>query len=312
MKKFLILILSVFVFIQVNAQNTEADTGQSLDEKINEAVGPVTDFIFHYIFYPIPLKAPATADTEGVVTLRSELRSGFTKYTIKTTDGELEYLEIPTARRTALKKGDQISESTPVTQGLSIPFVVVWLVLGAIVFTFYFGFVNVRKFKLAIDVVRGRYTDPNEEGEVSHFQALTAALSATVGLGNIAGVAIAISLGGPGATLWMILAGLLGMSSKFVECTLGVRYREIDEDGTVHGGPMYYLKTGLKKRGMGFLGKVLAIFFAIMCIGASFGGGNMFQVNQAYQQFAGIVPGAVPGWLFGVFMAFFVGIVIIG
>lgn len=176
---------------------------------------------------------------------------------------------------------------------ISLPIVLVILIGGALYFTVYFKFVNFRKFGLSIDIVRGKYTDPNDEGEVSHFQALTAALSGTVGLGNIAGVAIAISLGGPGATFWMILAGLIGMSSKFVECTLGVKYREVAEDGTVFGGPMYYLSKGFaglqmiiggKPVNYASMGKVLAGFFAIACIGGSFGGGNMFQVNQAYQQ----------------------------
>ncbi|TVR76808.1 MAG: alanine:cation symporter family protein [Chitinophagaceae bacterium] len=197
---------------------------------------------------------------------------------------------------------------------VSVPFVLVWLVLGAIFFTGYFGFINITKFKLAIDVVRGRYTDPTEKGEVSHFQALTTALSATVGLGNIAGVAIAISLGGPGATFWMIIAGLIGMSSKFAECTLGVKYREVDKEGVVMGGPMYYLSKGFAQKGWPSLGKVLAVFFAIMCIGGSFGGGNMFQANQAFTQFASVVDGVDEGhgWLFGLVMAIVVGMVIIG
>lgn len=200
---------------------------------------------------------------------------------------------------------------------VSVPFVLIWLMLGAIFFTIYLKFINIRGFKTAIDIVRGKYDDPDNPGEVSHFQALTAALSGTVGLGNIAGVAIAISLGGPGATFWMIVAGLLGMSSKLVECTLGVKYRQIGSDGRVFGGPMYYLRDGLKKRNMEGLGKVLAVFFAIMCIGGSFGGGNMFQANQAYQQFAGLMPnnivaGGSSGVVFGIVMAVLVGIVIIG
>lgn len=313
MKKiFSVLLISISLISFANDNTTPSQEKVSIDDKINDAIGPFTDLIFSYIFYPIPLQAPKKANVEGELVNKIELASDYTKYTVKNAAGELEYLEVATARRTGIKIGDKIDLDTAVTTGLSIPFVVVWLILGALIFTFYFRFINVRKFKLALDVVRGRYTDPNESGEVSHFQALTAALSGTVGLGNIAGVAIAISLGGPGATLWMILAGLLGMSTKFVECTLGVKYREIDADGTVHGGPMFYLKTGLKEKGYGFLGKVLAIFFAVMCIGASFGGGNMFQVNQAYQQFAGIVPGNVSGWVFGVFVSFFVGIVIIG
>ncbi len=197
--------------------------------------------------------------------------------------------------------------------GQDLPLVLIWLVVGAIFFTLYMKFINIRGFKLAIDVVRGKYTNPNDKGEVSHFQALTAALSGTVGLGNIAGVAIAISLGGPGATFWMILAGLLGMSTKLVECTLGVKYRQIDSNGKVYGGPMYYLSEGLKEKGMGGLGKGLAAFFAVMCVGGSFGGGNMFQVNQAFKQFSGtfgILEGQ--GWLFGVIMAVLVAVVIIG
>ncbi len=196
----------------------------------------------------------------------------------------------------------------------AMPIVIMILLLGATIFTLYFGFVQFRGFKLAIDTVRGKYTDPDDEGEVSHFQALTAALSGTVGLGNIAGVAIAISIGGPGATVWMILAGLLGMASKFTECTLGVKYRDIGPDGTVYGGPMYYLTKGLSERGQAGLGKVLAVFFAIMCIGGSFGGGNMFQANQAAEQFNAMI-GATSGsagLLFGIVMASVVALVIIG
>ena len=195
----------------------------------------------------------------------------------------------------------------------NVPLVLVWLIIGAIFFTVYMKFINIRGFRLAIDVVRGKYTDPNDKGEVSHFQALTAALSGTVGLGNIAGVAIAISIGGPGATFWMIMAGLLGMSTKLVECTLGVKYRQMDSTGKVYGGPMHYLSQGLKEKGMEGLGKGLAIFFAIMCIGGSFGGGNMFQVNQAFKQFSGtfgLLEGS--GWVFGILMAVLVAVVIIG
>src|SRR5690606_9310047 len=130
--------------------------------------------------------------------------------------------------------------------------VLIWLILGAVFFTLLMKFINFRGLKHAIHLIQGKYDDPNDKGEVSHFQALTAALSATVGLGNIAGVAIAISIGGPGATFWMILAGLFGMTTKFVECTLGVKYREINEEGVVSGGPMYYLSKGLAKRGTGW------------------------------------------------------------
>ena len=194
-----------------------------------------------------------------------------------------------------------------------IPFIVVWLVFGAIFFTIKMRFINFRGIRHAFELLRGKYDDPNNKGEVSHFQALTTALSATVGLGNIAGVAIAISLGGPGATFWMICAGLLGMASKFTECTLGVKYRFINSDGEVSGGPMYYLSRALALRGMTGLGKVLAAVFAVLCIGGSFGGGNMFQANQAWAQMSGKVPFFLENRaLFGLIMAVLVGLVIIG
>jgi len=200
---------------------------------------------------------------------------------------------------------------------MKIPFVVVWLIFGAIFFTIKMNFINFKGFKHAIQLIRGFYDKPKDAGEVSHFQALTTALSATVGLGNIAGVAIAVALGGPGATFWMIIAGLLGMASKFTEVTLGVKYRNIDENGQVSGGPMYYLSKGLKKKNLGGLGKVLAVIFAILIIGGSLGGGNMFQANQAFSQLSGkLAPYIVNiqgyGAYFGVLLAIFVGIVVIG
>ncbi len=200
------------------------------------------------------------------------------------------------------------------------PFVILLLIVSAAFFTLYFGFPNFRYFKTAINVVRGKYDDiekddPNSnDGEVSHFQALATAVSGTVGNGNIAGVALAIALGGPGATFWMIICGLIGMSSKFVECTLGVKYRDVGEDGTVYGGPMYYLTKGLKERGFTTLGKVAAVFFAIFCIGGSFGGGNAAQSNQAtlvLKQLLGIESTSA-GALIGLVLAILVGIIIIG
>lgn len=201
--------------------------------------------------------------------------------------------------------------------GIQIPFILIWLLVGALFFTFYLRFINVRGFGRAFEIITGKYTKPEDPGQVTHFQALSAALSGTVGLGNIAGVAIAISIGGPGATVWMILAGFLGMSSKFTECTLAVKYREIDADGTVNGGPMYYLKKGFGERGMLGLGKALAVLFAILCIGGSLGAGNMFQINQATQQFMsmpGISDSFLAGnnWLFGLAMAVLVAVVILG
>ncbi|MGF1556879.1 alanine/glycine:cation symporter family protein [Paucihalobacter sp.] len=230
----------------------------------------------------------------------------------------------------------------PFSDDFRIPWVLIVLIGGALYFTIYFKFINITGFKTALWVVKGKYEDIEKhgvdklygdnihddksdilqtlrdegaDGEVSHFQALTAALSATVGLGNIAGVAVALSIGGPGATFWMIVAGFLGMASKFAECTLGVKYRDVGEDGTVYGGPMYYLQKGLKEKNVPILGKVLAVLFAIFVIGGSFGGGNMFQANQAAAQFIQLfdlqsVSNA--GMYFGIVMAILVAIVIIG
>ncbi|RYG93234.1 alanine:cation symporter family protein [Loktanella sp. IMCC34160] len=194
--------------------------------------------------------------------------------------------------------------------GTSFPWIVMWLVIAATVFTLYFGFVQFRTFGHAIRLVRGDYSDPNDAGEVSHFQALATALSGTVGLGNIAGVAVAVGIGGPGATFWMILAGLLGMASKFTECTLGVKYRNEYDDGTVSGGPMYYMTKGFAERGLP-AGKFLAVLFAIFCILGAFGGGNMFQANQAHAQLTNVI-GDYPGWITGVIFAIIVFLVIVG
>lgn len=245
---------------------------------------------------------------------------------------------------------DGIFYAIPFSETVAVPWVLIVLVFSAVFFTLYFKLINFSGFGLAIRIVRGKYDKiesmDNEEhvgaykgvhevdgdvvdtirveqpkddhhGEVSHFQALTAALSGTVGLGNIAGVAVAISIGGPGATFWMIVAGLIGMASKFTECTLGVKYREIDANGVVYGGPMYYLSKGLKEKGLAGIGKFLAVVFAIMCIGGSFGGGNMFQSNQAFamvQSYTGGADSPLQGYglLFGVILAVLVGIVIIG
>ena len=197
--------------------------------------------------------------------------------------------------------------------GTPFPWIVLWLVIAALVFTIYFGFIQFTGVKHSIELVKGDYLDPKDAGEVTPFQALCTALSGTVGLGNIAGVGVAVYLGGPGATFWMILAGLLGMASKFTECTLGVHYRNEYPDGTVSGGPMYYLSKGLAEQGKAGLGKILAVMFAICCIGGALGGGNMFQANQSAKQIAAIFPFfADKGWIFGVIMAAIVAVVIIG
>lgn len=199
----------------------------------------------------------------------------------------------------------------------SVPFILLWLGGGALFLTCFFRFVNLRSFTLALRAVRGKYSRDDDPGEITHFQALTSAVSGTVGLGNIAGVAIAISKGGPGAAFWMLILGLFGMTSKFAECTLGVKYRQIDRDGRVHGGPMLYLTRGLAERGFGPLGKTLAVVFAVLCVGGSFGGGNMFQINQAASQFVNVTGGADSfmdsnRWIFGLVVAIVVGLVIIG
>ncbi len=230
----------------------------------------------------------------------------------------------------------------PFTESFKVPWVLIVLTGGAIYFTIYFKFINFTHFRTAIRVVKGDYADieqhdikdlyqdvtieeqqdtieeiideDNSDGEVSHFQALTAALSATVGLGNIAGVAVAMAIGGPGATFWMVLAGIFGMASKFTECTLGVKFRDVGPDGTVYGGPMYYLKKGLGQKNMLVFGKILAVLFAIFTVGGSFGGGNMFQSNQAAAQFTQLfdLQGTSASAWFGLAMALIVAVVIIG
>ena len=203
--------------------------------------------------------------------------------------------------------------------GTPFPLILGWLVIASFVFTGYFGFLQLRGLGHSIRLIQGRYSPKNCDaaGEASHFQALSMALSGTVGLGNIAGVAVALSIGGAGATFWMIVAGFLGMATKFTECTLAVKYRNEYADGRISGGPMYYLTKGLAKRGMGRIGRVLAVFFALCCIGGSIGAGNMFQANQSFQQVVNVTGGSASwwadkGWFFGLLIALVLGSVIIG
>ncbi|MEQ8388139.1 MAG: alanine/glycine:cation symporter family protein [Alphaproteobacteria bacterium] len=233
----------------------------SLDDRINNVLGPVSDAVAGVVFYSVPFA------------------------------------------------------------GSDLKLIVVWLIVSAVIFTVYLRFINIWGFPHAFRVVAGRAKKEEGSdgggGEITHFQALTAALSGTVGLGNIAGVAVAIALGGPGAAFWMTVAGFFGMASKFVECSLGLKYRVIHDDGSVSGGPMYYLSRGLAEIGLPRLGKFLAVFFALMCMGGAVGAGNMFQANQAYQQFVNATGGEASvlynqGWLFGLIMAALVGLVIIG
>jgi AGCS family alanine or glycine:cation symporter len=201
--------------------------------------------------------------------------------------------------------------------GSDVPLIVCWLIFGACFFTVYLGFINIRGFGHALNVVRGRYSKPDSEGEITHFQALTAAVSGTVGIGNIAGVAITVSIGGPGAIFWLIVAGLVGMTTKLVECALGVKYREVKADGSVSGGPMYYLRAGLAARGLPSLGKFLGLFYAISIIVGCLGIGNMFQSNQAYVQLLQVTGGETGplngnGWIVGIALAGLVALIILG
>ena len=279
--KFSFLLPVLFLPSLIFAQE-QSETKKGLDERVNEWFAPIANWFESVVFYPIQF-----------------------------------------------------------TDTISVPIVVILLVAGALFFTLYFTFINIRLFPLAIRVVRGKYDhlderhpplkpeqanvsdegdipdtikDESSHGEVSHFQALATAVSGTVGLGNIAGVAVAIALGGPGATFWMIICGLIGMSTKFVECTLGVKYRDVDANGTVYGGPMYYLSKGLKGTKASFLGKPLAILFAMLCIGGSFGGGNAFQSNQASAQIISMtgIESTSAGFYIGLVLAIIVGLVIIG
>lgn len=200
--------------------------------------------------------------------------------------------------------------------GQDIPLIIVWLMSIGVFTSFYFGFINFRLFGLSFRLLNGKHQAASREGQISNWQALSTSLSGTVGLGNIAGVAVAVSMGGPGATLWMIVMGFLGMNTKFLECALGVKYRQISADGEVSGGPMYYICQGLSDRGLPRLGKLLAVIFAVCCIGGAVGGGNMFQSNQTYQMFMRVAGEgsffADKGWLFGFALAVLVGFAIIG
>lgn len=207
-------------------------------------------------------------------------------------DGQTFEVASAEGSRLGLRAGSDIVDDSAIAnpKNIGLPIVLIWLVAGAVFFTFRYGFINVRAFVHAIKVTAGTYDKEDDPGEVSHFQALSSALSATVGLGNIAGVAVAVAAGGPGAVVWMVIAALFGMTTKFTEVSLGQMYRVVKEDGTVSGGPMHYLSKGLKEMGLGGLGMVLAVVFSVMCIGGSLGGGNMFQGNQAFQAIADVAP----------------------
>ncbi|MDX2360062.1 MAG: alanine/glycine:cation symporter family protein [Crocinitomicaceae bacterium] len=337
--------------LEFKSDSTWLVTEPGIDEKIDRVFRPIADFVGAIIFYPIKIgsvneNCSFEVAAEDFDSVSDSLLVKFGSFKVNESK-TVEDFELISGNGTVRKINGELYlvvhdpgtyELSLSGTYLSMPLVLIILIAGALFFTVFFKFANFTLIRTAVKIVKGDYDDIDHhtadiaegdptpggdvfetiaveaEGEVSHFQALTAALSATVGLGNIAGVAVAISLGGPGATFWMILAGFLGMATKFTECTLGVKYREVTEDGTVHGGPMYYLSKGLKEKGLGGIGKVLAIFFAIMCIGGSFGGGNMFQANQAAAQIAGKfdLDGGSAGLVIGILMAIIVGVVIIG
>ena len=312
---------------------------ETFSAKVEEKFGVVVSAMAAVLFYPVPglseIITPVTLEIELEGEAGSEIPDGtvisIDEREFATTEAII--LDENGSGSVSIKAQDQ-ERIAPVEEGVftfdtndgstlsvvslgspsknTAPFIVVWLILGAIFFTLRMGFINIRGFVHAIKVTAGNYDNPDDPGEVTHFQALSSALSATVGLGNIAGVAIAVSIGGAGAVFWMIIAAFLGMSTKFVEVTLGQKYRVVDEEGRVLGGPMRYLKDGLERRGLGVLGTVLATVFAIFTIGGSIGGGNMFQANQAYMAVNEVVPFEMSKSAFGIFLMITVGIVILG
>ena len=310
------LIFSLFLSVNVNGQDV-ADQDALIDPIDNVAV---------------------IEDTAHIINIDKENVESKTKAAVsKGSEKETEEKGIDKKIDEAFQPVSDFFSKVVFFKIFDIPFVLILLVFSALFFTLYFGFPNFRYFGKAINVVRGKYdhvdqstagneelavdgdikdtiSDESKDGEVTHFQALATAVSGTVGNGNIAGVALAIALGGPGATFWMIVCGLLGMSSKFVECTLGVQYRDIGKDGTVYGGPMYYLSKGLKERGFALFGQITAVLFAIFCIGGSLGGGNAAQSNQAtivVKELMGL-ESTSSGAVIGIVLAILVGVIIIG
>jgi AGCS family alanine or glycine:cation symporter len=301
---------------------------KTLDQKIDEAFGRLTAPFVNAVFYPLatdidPEKvakmpgnltqpAPGSAD---VWFYRPDEKSPWIRVGVGKDGNRLYCAELGMVEKPGAEEKPFSGQWTPAK--LKSFLVIFWLAAAGIILTLVFKFINIRAFGLAMRTVRGKYSLASDPGSVTHFQALTAAVSGTVGLGNIAGVAIGIHSGGPGVAFWLFLSGFLGMSTKFAECTLGVKYRIFDTEGNVHGGPMYYLRRGLHERGMKSLGMVLAFFFAIFCVFASFGGGNIFQVNQVTTQLINITGGedsffSDNQWVFGLIMAFMTALVIIG
>lgn len=271
--------------------------------------------VFALVSWALPVWSQGNGDdVEATPSFLARVNSKiFTVLFFDVTRGSMQIDEVDRDGNPVLDDSGTVKQKT-----IQVPFIVLILVLGAVFFTFWYRWINIRGFKHAIDVVRGKHDKPEDTGEISHFRALTSALSATVGLGNIAGVAVAIQLGGPGAVFWMLIAAVFGMTAKFSSCTLSQMYRKINADGTVSGGPMYYLDIGLSESGYeGFkvLGKVLAVMYALMIMGGAIGGGNMFQANQTAEAFASTFEISDTGtwnWVIGIILAIGVGVVIIG
>ena len=289
------------------------EPAKGFEERIDRAMGAVNGVIAGVFFYDVMGKS-AAVDATSVLDDPSALEGLIAELEAKAGEAGFDFaasavtLEIPMASASGGERKATLSAKRS-----GIPLAVLWLVAGALFFTVRMGLIQLRALGHAVQVTRGKYDNPDDQGDVTSFQALSAALSATVGLGNIAGVAIAISVGGPGATFWMIMAGFLGMASKFTECSLGQMYRQERPDGSIMGGAMYYLSRGLADMGLGFLGKILAVFFVILCIGGSLGGGNTFQVNQSLRALSETIPWLEDhGWVYGVVMTVLVGAVILG
>ncbi|MFT5199752.1 MAG: AGCS family alanine or glycine:cation symporter [Planctomycetota bacterium] len=282
---------------------------EGFEKKIDNAMGTMNGFIAQFFFYDLGGSSSVLELTDADVASQEALAAAVALATTQATDDGLD----PSNSKLTLSTKGKVPTLTVYKSG--IPLAVLWLILGAIFFTVRMGFIQLRALRHSIAITRGKFDNADDEGEVSHFQALTAALSATVGLGNIAGVAIAISIGGPGATFWMIVAGFLGMASKFTECTLGQMYRKTRPDGHVMGGAMYYLSDGFKEMGYAGIGRFLAVAFAIMCIGGSLAGGNSFQVNQslnALSETFTFFEGGQNNWIYGLVMTTMVAAVILG
>lgn len=346
MKKYLLLLLSIFCLWTSSAQNFNiTHTVSDESDELNTAIITITTSGGQGPFKYFWSEKSVDTDT-SVITNATEGK----EYSVKVVDAndnskELTF-EVPTNslpeamssafapvvgfmdkyfffdpfyaigiydNRVKDDNGDVLLNPNGTEKTIKVPFMVIWLILGAIFFTIRFRFINFRGIKHSLDLVRGKYDDPTAVGEVTHFQALATAVSGTVGLGNIAGVAVAVASGGPGATFWLILAGLIGMSTKFVECTLGVKYRVIEEDGSISGGPMQYLKKGFEERGFKKVGKLLSVVYAFIIMLAAFAAGSMFQANQATAQLSSVLGISGIGKTFiGVGIAVLIGFVIVG